>query len=70
MLGKRIALGFGIAVFFPAMVQFGVSTFAPCPKRKGLSRSELLRTARKGEPRREEPEMKRTDSRNRRSRRN
>ncbi len=34
MLGKRIALGFGIAVVFPAMVHFGVSTFVPAPRER------------------------------------
>lgn len=32
MLAKKIALGFGIAVIFPMMIHYGVSTFTPKPK--------------------------------------
>jgi len=32
MLAKKFALGFGIAVIFPVMVHYGVSTFLPSPK--------------------------------------
>jgi hypothetical protein len=32
MLAKRIALVFGIAVVFPMLVHYGVSTFSPAPK--------------------------------------
>lgn len=32
MLGKKFALGFGIAILLPLMVHYGVSTFSPCPK--------------------------------------
>jgi hypothetical protein len=32
MLAKRIALGFGIAVVFPAMIHSGVSIFSPPPR--------------------------------------
>jgi len=34
MLAKKIALGFGIAVVFPMMVHFGVSTFVKEPRWK------------------------------------
>ncbi len=32
MLAKKIALGFGIAIIFPMMIHYGVSTFVPQPK--------------------------------------
>jgi len=32
MLAKKFALGFGIAIIFPMMMHYGVSTFAPQPK--------------------------------------
>ena len=32
MLAKKIALGFGIAIIFPVMIHYGVSTFVPSPK--------------------------------------
>jgi hypothetical protein len=32
MIAKKFALAFGIAVVFPAMVHFGVSTFSPEPR--------------------------------------
>jgi len=31
MLAKKFALGFGIALIFPIMVHYGVSTFVPSP---------------------------------------
>jgi len=34
MLAKKIALGFGIAIIFPMMLHYGVSTFSPQPKWK------------------------------------
>lgn len=34
MLAKKFALGFGIAIVFPMMVHYGVSTFSPQPKWK------------------------------------
>lgn len=34
MLAKKFALGFGIAIIFPMMVHYGVSTFSPQPKWK------------------------------------
>src|SRR2546425_1981011 len=32
MLAKKIALAFGIAVVFPMLLHYGVSTFSPRPK--------------------------------------
>ena len=32
MLAKKFALGFGIAIIFPIMIHYGVSTFIPSPK--------------------------------------
>lgn len=32
MLAKKFALGFGIAIIFPMMIHYGVSTFVPKPK--------------------------------------
>ncbi len=32
MLAKKFALGFGIAIIFPMLVHYGVSTFSPAPK--------------------------------------
>ncbi len=34
MLAKKIALGFGIAIVFPMMIHYGVSTFSSQPKWK------------------------------------
>ena len=34
MLAKKIALAFGIAIIFPMMIHYGVSTFSPQPKWK------------------------------------
>jgi hypothetical protein len=31
MLAKKFAVGFGIAIIFPMMLHFGVSTFVPAP---------------------------------------
>ena len=31
MLAKKIALGFGIAVIYPLMLYYGVSSFSPPP---------------------------------------
>jgi hypothetical protein len=33
MLARHIAIGFGIAVIFPLLVYYGVSTYHPAPKR-------------------------------------
>jgi hypothetical protein len=32
MLAKKFALGFGVAIIFPMMIHYGVSTFIPQPK--------------------------------------
>lgn len=32
MLARQIAIGFGIAIIFPMLIYFGVSTFSPAPK--------------------------------------
>jgi hypothetical protein len=32
MLARQIAIGFGIAVIFPLLVYYGISTFHPAPK--------------------------------------
>jgi len=32
MIAKKFALAFGIAVVFPAMIHYGVSTFSPEPR--------------------------------------
>lgn len=32
MLAKKFAVGFGIAIVFPVMIHYGVSTFVPEPK--------------------------------------
>lgn len=34
MLARQIAIGFGIAVIFPLLVYYGVSTFHPAPNRQ------------------------------------
>ncbi len=34
MLAKKFALGFGIAIVFPMMIHYGISTFSPQPKWK------------------------------------
>ena len=34
MIAKKFALGFGIAIIFPMMIHYGVSTFSPQPKWK------------------------------------
>ena len=35
MLAKKIALGFGIAIVFPMLLHYGVSTWTPQPKWRG-----------------------------------
>ena len=34
MLGRQIAIGFGIALIFPLLVYYGISTVHPAPKRE------------------------------------
>lgn len=43
MLFKRIALGFGIAIIFPMMIHYGVSTFVPKPKYPGRDIMEIVK---------------------------
>ena len=40
MLAKKIALGFGIAIVFPAMIHSGVNVFSPPPPRWAWTPSE------------------------------
>lgn len=32
MLARQIAIGFGVAVVFPLLIYYGISTFSPAPK--------------------------------------
>jgi hypothetical protein len=34
MLALQIAIGFGIAIIFPLLVYYGVSTFHPAPQQQ------------------------------------
>jgi predicted histidine transporter YuiF (NhaC family) len=46
MLAKKIALGFGLAIIFPMMIHYGVSTFSPEPKFESYAKhSEFNKTA-------------------------
>ena len=46
MLAKKLALGFGLAIIFPMMIHYGVSTFSPEPKFESYSKhSEFNKTA-------------------------
>jgi hypothetical protein len=40
MLAKKIALGFGLAIIFPMMIHYGVSTFSPEPKFESCAKQE------------------------------
>ena len=40
MLAKKIALGFGLAIIFPMMIHYGVSTFSPEPKFENYAKQE------------------------------
>ena len=40
MLAKKIALGFGLAIIFPMMIHYGVSTFSPAPKFESYVKQE------------------------------
>ena len=42
MLAKKFALAFGIAVVFPAMVHYGVSTFCPEPRWQDYTAAPLI----------------------------
>jgi hypothetical protein len=39
MLARQIAIGFGIAIIFPLLVFYGVSTFHPAPKTQDFYRT-------------------------------
>jgi len=46
MLAKKIALGFGLAIIFPMMIHYGVSTFSPEPKFESYAKQkEFNKTA-------------------------
>ena len=40
MLAKKLALGFGLAIIFPMMIHYGVSTFSPAPKMESYTKQE------------------------------
>jgi len=40
MLAKKIALGFGLAIIFPMMIHYGVSTFSSEPKFESYAKQE------------------------------
>ena len=40
MLAKKLALGFGLAIIFPMMIHYGVSTFSPEPKFESYTKQE------------------------------
>ena len=40
MLAKKLALGFGLAIIFPMMIHYGVSTFSPAPKFESYVKQE------------------------------
>jgi len=40
MLAKKIALGFGLAIIFPMMIHYGVSTFSLEPKFESYAKQE------------------------------
>jgi hypothetical protein len=42
MLARQIAIGFGIAIIFPLLVYYGVSTFYPGPKVQSLIATTML----------------------------
>jgi len=37
MLARQIAIGFGIAIIFPLLVYYGISTIHPAPKTPGFA---------------------------------
>ncbi len=45
MLARQIAIGFGIAVIFPLLVFYGVSTFHPAPKYSDYRTTECMMLA-------------------------
>ncbi len=42
MLARQIAIGFGIAIIFPLLVYYGVSTFHPAPKTQDFYRTNCV----------------------------
>jgi hypothetical protein len=42
MIAKKFALAFGIAVVFPTMIHYGVSTFSPEPRRQDYDVTPLI----------------------------
>lgn len=42
MLARQIAIGFGIAIIFPLLVFYGVSTFHPAPKFSDYETTECM----------------------------
>jgi hypothetical protein len=42
MLARQIAIGFGIAIIFPLLVYYGVSTFHPAPKTQDFYRTTCV----------------------------
>jgi hypothetical protein len=40
MLAKKLALGFGLAIIFPMMIHYGVSTFSSEPKFESYAKQE------------------------------
>ena len=40
MIAKKLALGFGLAIIFPMMIHYGVSTFTPAPKLESYTKQE------------------------------
>jgi hypothetical protein len=54
MLARQIAIGFGIAVIFPLLIFYGVSTFHPAPKTQDYYKTNcVLRSGAPAEERRE-----------------
>jgi len=50
MLAKKFALGFGIAVIFPIMIHYGVSTFVPKPKWQDYYNTDYYRSYETAKP--------------------
>jgi hypothetical protein len=40
MLGRQIAIGFGVAIIFPMLIYYGVSTFSPPPNLRDVVQTE------------------------------
>jgi hypothetical protein len=64
MLALQIAIGFGIAIIFPLLVYYGVSTFHPAPQRRptGLLGSDATPEERKDHDERRRQESERYDA--------